>query len=169
MYRTLIELGCKPSLKGFKYLQFAINYVKENPNTYMGDVYYTVAKHFNTTYSRCERAMRHCIEVASNVGSMNKWHEVFAYTINPQSGKVTNKEFVFALADRLKVSTSGVKWWIAKITDDCCMSTYDLRVQGATYTEAFMNALAELDKEHMTSARNKGIVGLVPLEIDGME
>jgi hypothetical protein len=165
MYKTLLELGCKPALKGFKYLQSAINYVMENPDTYMGDVYYTVAKEHKSTYSRVERAMRHCIEVASSVGSMSKWHEVFAYTIDADTGKVTNKEFVFALADRLKMSTSDVKWWVAKVTDDCCMSTYDLRVQGGTYTEAFMNALAELDKEHMTSARNKGIVGLTPLEI----
>lgn len=163
MYKTLLELGCKPALKGFRYLQSAINYVMENPDTYMGDVYYTVAAEHGTKWTRVERAMRHCIFRASQTRSSTKWHRIFGNTIN-SDGSVTNKEFIFTLADHCKVQISPQKYWIATLTENGGTSTRTMRVLGNTYTEAFMNAMMELDHNVLPSDPTRGIIGLEPLK-----
>jgi hypothetical protein len=165
MYKTLLELGCKPSLKGFKYLQSAINYVMENPDTYMGDVYYTVAQEYKIKWSCVERCMRHCIQVASSVGSASKWNSIFGYTVNPDTGSVTNKEFIFGVANHLKITKGPEKYWIVTLTENCGMSTTTMKVTGNTYTEAFTNAMMQLDADVLPSDPTRGIIGLEPVKI----
>lgn len=79
----------------------------ENPDM-MGSVtkvlYPTVAKHFQTTPSRVERAIRHAIEVAWDRGDVDVLSSYFGYTIQSSRGKPTNSEFIAMIADKLRLN-----------------------------------------------------------------
>ena len=64
-------------------------------------LYPAVAKHFNTTPSRVERAIRHAIEVAWDRGDLETLQKYFGYTVSNTKGKPTNSEFIAMIADRL--------------------------------------------------------------------
>jgi two-component system response regulator (stage 0 sporulation protein A) len=69
-------------------------------------LYPTIAKRYDTTPSRVERAIRHSIEVAWNRGQIDVLDAVFGYTINTRKGKPTNSEFIAMLSDKLRMSHS---------------------------------------------------------------
>ena len=66
-------------------------------------LYPTIAKKFQTTSSRVERAIRHAIEVAWNRGKMETLDSLFGYTINTGKGKPTNSEFIALIADKIRL------------------------------------------------------------------
>ena len=66
-------------------------------------LYPTIAKKFQTTPSRVERAIRHAIEVAWSRGKMETLETFFGYTVNMGKGKPTNSEFIALLADRIRL------------------------------------------------------------------
>lgn len=103
----LKEIGVPAHLKGYIYIRYSIIYALENPEA-MGCVtkilYPDVAKHFGTTASRVERAIRHAIEVAWDRGNVDILHKYFGYTIEPGRGKPTNSEFIAMLIDYLKLN-----------------------------------------------------------------
>lgn len=66
-------------------------------------LYPEVAKHFGTTPSRVERAIRHAIEVAWDRGDLETLQKYFGYTVNSTKGKPTNSEFIAMIADRLQL------------------------------------------------------------------
>ena len=67
-------------------------------------LYPTIAKKFQTTPSRVERAIRHAIEVAWSRGKMETLDALFGYTIHSGKGKPTNSEFVALIADRIRLA-----------------------------------------------------------------
>ena len=67
-------------------------------------LYPTIAKKYQTTASRVERAIRHAIEVAWSRGKMDTIDELFGYTINNGKGKPTNSEFIAMVADRIRLN-----------------------------------------------------------------
>ena len=66
-------------------------------------LYPTIAKKFQTTPSRVERAIRHAIEVAWSRGRMETLDALFGYTINTGKGKPTNSEFIALIADKIRL------------------------------------------------------------------
>ena len=66
-------------------------------------LYPTIAKKFQTTPSRVERAIRHAIEVAWSRGKMDTIDELFGYTIHNGKGKPTNSEFIALIADKIRL------------------------------------------------------------------
>jgi two-component system response regulator (stage 0 sporulation protein A) len=66
-------------------------------------LYPTIAKHFDTTSSRVERAIRHAIEVAWSRGKMDTIDELFGYTVNNGKGKPTNSEFIALITDKIRL------------------------------------------------------------------
>ena len=66
-------------------------------------LYPTIAKKFQTTPSRVERAIRHAIEVAWSRGKMDTIDALFGYTINNGKGKPTNSEFIALIADKIRL------------------------------------------------------------------
>ena len=66
-------------------------------------LYPTIAKRFQTTPSRVERAIRHAIEVAWNRGKMDTIDALFGYTIHTGKGKPTNSEFIALIADKIRL------------------------------------------------------------------
>lgn len=66
-------------------------------------LYPDIAKKFNTTASRVERAIRHAIEVAWNRGNIDSLSAIFGYTVSVSKAKPTNSEFIAMIADKLRL------------------------------------------------------------------
>ncbi len=66
-------------------------------------LYPAVAKHFDTTSSRVERAIRHAIEIAWDRGDLDTLNTFFGYTVNTAKGKPTNSEFIALITDKLRL------------------------------------------------------------------
>ena len=66
-------------------------------------LYPEVAKKYQTTPSRVERAIRHSIEVAWTKGNKEKIDEIFGYTVDETKGKPTNSEFIAMIVDNLRM------------------------------------------------------------------
>ena len=66
-------------------------------------LYPEVARKFNTTPSRVERAIRHAIEVAWDRGDLETLQRYFGYTVSNTKGKPTNSEFIAMIADRIRL------------------------------------------------------------------
>ena len=100
------EIGVPAHIKGHQYLREAIMMSVEDPEM-LGSItkmlYPTIAKRYQTTPSRVERAIRHAIEVAWNRGKMETLDDLFGYTISTGKGKPTNSEFIALIADRIRL------------------------------------------------------------------
>lgn len=100
------ELGVPAHIKGYQYIRSAIMMVVENMdllNFITKQLYPEIAKSYNTTASRVERAIRHSIEVAWSRGKPEIMNEIFGYTIHTGKGKPTNSEFIAMVADRIRL------------------------------------------------------------------
>lgn len=103
----LIEIGIKPSLKGYSYLKEALVRCYEDGSYLCGitkRLYPELAKFFNTTASKVERAMRHAIERAWDAGDFRKQAYIFGGTIDINRGRPTNKEFLATIVEHLQSS-----------------------------------------------------------------
>ncbi|MCF3941721.1 sporulation transcription factor Spo0A [Oceanobacillus alkalisoli] len=100
------EVGVPAHIKGYMYLREAITMVYNNIDL-LGAItktlYPQIAKKYNTTASRVERAIRHAIEVAWSRGNIDSISALFGYTINISKAKPTNSEFIAMVADRLRL------------------------------------------------------------------
>jgi len=100
------DIGVPAHIKGYLYLREAITMVY-NDIELLGSItkilYPDIAKKFNTTSSRVERAIRHAIEVAWNRGNIDSITDLFGYTINVSKAKPTNSEFIAMVADKLRL------------------------------------------------------------------
>lgn len=100
------DLGVPAHIKGYHYLRTAIMMVVKDMdllNYITKELYPEIAKAYQTTSSRVERAIRHSIEVAWTRGKPQTMNEVFGYTINTGKGKPTNSEFIAMVADRIRL------------------------------------------------------------------
>lgn len=103
------EVGVPAHIRGYQFVREAIILAVESReyiNSVTKMLYPTLAKNFDTTASRVERAIRHAIEVAWNRGSIDVHNKVFGYTINSNKGKPTNAEFIAKIADKLLIEDS---------------------------------------------------------------
>lgn len=101
------EIGVPAHIKGYQYLREAIMMSVEDQgmiSSITKILYPTIAKRFQTTPSRVERAIRHAIEVAWSRGRMETLDALFGYTIDTGKGKPTNSEFIALIADRIRLS-----------------------------------------------------------------
>lgn len=104
--QVIHQIGVPAHIKGYQYLRTAIimavndaeiiNYVTKM-------LYPSVAKKYQTTSSRVERAIRHAIEVAWDRGDVETLNAYFGYTIQNNRGKPTNSEFIAMISDNLRL------------------------------------------------------------------
>lgn len=100
------EIGVPAHIKGYQYLREAIMMSVEDTemlNSITKVLYPSIAKKYQTTPSRVERAIRHAIEVAWSRGRMETLDALFGYTINTGKGKPTNSEFIALIADKIRL------------------------------------------------------------------
>ena len=100
------EIGVPAHIKGYMYLREAITMVvndMELLSAVTKELYPSIAKKYNTTASRVERAIRHAIEVAWGRGQVDAINKLFGYTIHTEKGKPTNSELIAIIADKLRL------------------------------------------------------------------
>ena len=104
--KIIHQIGVPAHIKGYQYLRTAI-LLTINDNEIINSVtkilYPSVAKKYQTTTSRVERAIRHAIEVAWDRGDVEVLNSYFGYTIQNNRGKPTNSEFIAMIADNLRL------------------------------------------------------------------
>lgn len=100
------EIGVPAHIKGYAFLREAIQMVYTDVDL-LGSVtkilYPDIAKKYNTTPSRVERAIRHAIEVAWNRGNYDVISKMFGYTVHHLKSKPTNSEFIAMIADKIRL------------------------------------------------------------------
>ena len=105
-----ISIGIPPHIKGYSYLREGIKMTVERPfviNSVTKELYPTIAKKFETTSSKVERAIRHAIEVAWNRGRIDAINAIFGARIYLGTEKPTNSEFIALVADKLILENLG--------------------------------------------------------------
>jgi len=106
------EIGVPAHIKGYQYLREAIIIAVNDMdviNAITKVLYPQVAKTFQTTPSRVERAIRHAIEVAWDRGDLDTLQRFFGYTVSNTKGKPTNSEFIALIADKLQLQLKNNK------------------------------------------------------------
>lgn len=105
----LHSLGIPSHIRGYQYIKEGILIVYRNSNmiSYITkDVYPEIAKKYDTTPTRVERAIRHAIEISWNRGDINLMEDIFGNSLNVNRDKPTNSEYLTTIADRLKVKNN---------------------------------------------------------------
>lgn len=103
---VILHIGIPAHIKGYHYIREAIIlsvHDSQMINSVTKLLYPTIAKKFDTTSSRVERAIRHAIEIAWDRGDVDTLDSYFGYTINNGRGKPTNSEFIAMIADKLRL------------------------------------------------------------------
>ena len=104
--KIIHQIGVPAHIKGYQYLRTAILLTVSDSdiiNSVTKILYPSVAKKYQTTTSRVERAIRHAIEVAWDRGDVDTLNSYFGYTIQNSRGKPTNSEFIAMIADNLRL------------------------------------------------------------------
>ena len=104
--KIIHQIGVPAHIKGYQYLRTAILLTVNDSdiiNSVTKILYPSVAKKYQTTTSRVERAIRHAIEVAWDRGDVDTLNSYFGYTIQNNRGKPTNSEFIAMIADNLRL------------------------------------------------------------------
>ncbi len=103
------KLGIPAHIKGYHYLRCAIKLVIKDIK-YMSQVtkklYPEVAKKYDTTSSRVERAVRHAIEVAWEKGNRQAMENMFGTTLSDKKDRPTNSQFIARIADGIKLKNN---------------------------------------------------------------
>ena len=102
------KAGVPLHIKGYEYLRTAImlvmkDYMKFDSVTKI--LYPEIAKLYNTTPSRVERAIRHAIEVSWTKGDPMAIYELFENSGQIYQDRPTNSEYIALVADNLRLAT----------------------------------------------------------------
>lgn len=99
-----LSIGIAPHIKGYRYLRKAIQMAVREPALIDGitkKLYPKIAKHYDTTPSKVERAIRHAIEIAWSRGKIENINKFIGYDIYTSKDKPTNGEFIALIVDKL--------------------------------------------------------------------
>ena len=103
--RILRELGVPEHLSGYLYLVEAVELVVKDPGylrRITSGLYADVAKKYQTSPARAERAIRHAIETAWNRCDLDTLAYYFGNTVNPAKGKPVNSEFIARVSNAVR-------------------------------------------------------------------
>ena len=104
--KILHTLGVPSHIKGYAYIRESICIMLKSNEMAGGitkEIYPEVARKFNSTPSRVERAIRHAIEISWNRGDYETMEEIFGHSVDYDKAKPTNSEFISTIADRIKI------------------------------------------------------------------
>ena len=99
-----LTVGIPAHIKGYQFLRDAIKMAVDDPhiiNSITKKLYPGIAKLYDTTASKVERAIRHAIEVAWNKGKIENINDVFGLRVYDTHEKPTNGEFIALVADKM--------------------------------------------------------------------
>lgn len=101
----LKRCGVPAHILGYQYAGYAIDLALADPaiiNQMVKRLYPEVARHFGTTPSRVERAIRHAVEASFYNMPTDIYREMFGNTVRLDKGKATNSQFIATLAECIK-------------------------------------------------------------------
>lgn len=110
--KLLHGLGVPSHIKGYQYIREGVILMYEKPDivgAITKELYPEIAKRFDTTVSRVERAIRHAIEVSWNRGDIELMEEIFGHSVDYDRAKPTNSEFIVTVSDKLRLEFSNIK------------------------------------------------------------
>lgn len=105
-----LTLGIPAHIKGYQYLREAVRMVIENHeiiNRITKELYPGIAKKYETSASKVERAMRHAIEVAWTRGRLDTVNQMYGYKVFQKEDKPTNGEFISCIAEKISMAKSA--------------------------------------------------------------
>lgn len=100
----LREIGIPANIKGYQYVREAIIMSVMTPKILEAvtkKLYPAVARKYETTPTRVERAIRHAIGRAWDGGNVDILNSYFGCTISAWRGKPSNSEFIAMIADKI--------------------------------------------------------------------
>ena len=100
-----LTLGIPAHIKGYQYLREAVKMVladRDVINRITKELYPGIAKKFDTSASKVERAMRHAIEVAWSRGRLDAVNRMYGYKVFSPEDKPTNGEFISCVSEKLR-------------------------------------------------------------------
>lgn len=104
--QMLLDMGVPAHLKGYRYVRTAVIMVEEDMSV-VGSVtkllYPELAKRYNTTDGKIERAIRNAIEVSWVRGNRSTFERLFGYCAESGQGRPTNSEYIAAVADAVRI------------------------------------------------------------------
>ena len=104
--KALHELGVPSHIKGYQYIREGISIIYNKPSMIGGitkELYPEIAKKYDSTTSRVERAIRHAIEVSWNRANWEFMEDIFGYSVDIDKAKPTNSEFIVTIADKIRL------------------------------------------------------------------
>lgn len=100
IHEILLSIGIPPNLLGYLYLVEALQLILLNP-FYLSHItkglYIDIARKYNSTPQRVERAIRHAINTAWLIGNIEYIENIFKNCVNPNKGVPTNSLFLARL------------------------------------------------------------------------
>lgn len=104
VFQMMLDMGVPAHLKGYRYMKVAV-YMTIKDLKVVGSVtkllYPVIAKRYNTTDGKVERAIRNAVEIAWMRGNRQTFERLFGYCLESGQGRPTNSEFILAIADEV--------------------------------------------------------------------
>ena len=100
-----LTLGIPAHIKGYAYLREAVHMVLSDRSVLSRitkELYPGVARRFDTSASKVERAMRHAIEVAWARGRMDSANRMYGCKLFDAMDKPTNGEFISCVSEKIR-------------------------------------------------------------------
>lgn len=102
----MLELGIPAHLRGYQFLRSAVQMCVEDMEL-VGSVtkllYPDLAKLYQTTDTKIERAIRNAIEVSWDRGNSELFEELFGYSNDQNYTRPTNGEYIAVVADYIRL------------------------------------------------------------------
>lgn len=104
--KLFLSVGIPAHIKGYQFLRAAVKLAVEDPDIIKcitKRLYPGVARQYDTTAAKVERAIRHAIEVAWNRGHIDAINNALGYRACTPENKPTNGEFIALIAEKLRM------------------------------------------------------------------
>ncbi len=102
----MLDMGVPAHLKGYRYVRSAV-FMAEEDMKVVGSVtkllYPEIAKQYNTTDGKVERAIRNAIEISWMRGNKKTFEGLFGYCAESGQGRPTNSEYIAVIADTIRI------------------------------------------------------------------
>ncbi|MBD5501845.1 MAG: phosphoglycolate phosphatase [Lachnospiraceae bacterium] len=104
--QIMIDMGIPAHLRGYHYMRTAVIMAVKDMKV-VGSVtkllYPEIARRYNTTNGKVERAIRNAIEISWERGNRHTFEKMFGYCMESGQGRPTNSEYIAAIADAIHV------------------------------------------------------------------
>lgn len=105
----MLELGIPAHLRGYQFLRSAIGMCVEDMELVESVtklLYPDLAKMYQTTDTKIERAIRNAIEVSWERGNTDLFEELFGYSNTLEYTRPTNSEYIAVVADYIRLKNN---------------------------------------------------------------